>query len=109
MQLQIYGHIAVISSKELSLVNSARLEDPNSNMEKITVQLVLVNEDRDGNCIIVVDRLRLTTLTSINTTDAPWFRGNSKLPVQSLGAISLQRDTTRLNSLQSPMTQYSES
>ena len=70
VHLRIHDYVVAISSKELSLVNSARLEDSDSDIGRITIQTVSMNEAKDGNCMIVVDRLRLTTLTFVDTTIA---------------------------------------
>ena len=68
----MYGHVVVITSKELFHLNKARLEDPDSELGKVTFQLALIKEDPEGKSIVVVDRLRLATMTFVDQTNDPW-------------------------------------
>ena len=51
VHLQMHGHVVVITAKELRLIDNARLEDPDSEMGKVTIQLALINEDYEGSSL----------------------------------------------------------
>ncbi len=71
VHLRMHGHTVVITAKELRLIDNARLEDPDSEMGKATIQLALINEDYEAKSIIVVDRLRLFLFTRVALAPLP--------------------------------------
>ena len=80
IDLRMHGHVVVISKKELVQIDHARLHDQGSDMGNITIQLALINSDEDGECIAVVDRFRLATLTFTDAPNGIWYNRSAQGP-----------------------------
>ena len=61
-------------------VNEARINDRESNMGNITIQLALVSTDKHNACIVVVDQIRLATLTFVKPVNDIWYNDRLQGP-----------------------------
>lgn len=73
IHLRMHGHVIPISNQELAGIKDAWETDPDSIKGKINIMLALVNSDNDKQSIIVVDRIKLATLTFTLAVDGKWW------------------------------------
>ena len=73
IHLRMHGHVIAISNQELDSIKEAWETDPDSIKGKINIMLALVNSDNDKQSIIVVDRIKLATLTFTLAIDGRWW------------------------------------
>ena len=73
INLRMHGHVIAISNQELASIKEAWNTQPDSIKGKINIMLALVNSDTDKQSIIVVDRIKLATLTFTLATDGRWW------------------------------------
>ena len=69
----MHRHVIAISNRELVSIKEAWETHPDSINGKINIMLALVNSDNDKQSIIVVDRIKLATLTFTLATDGKWW------------------------------------
>ena len=73
IHLRMHGHVVAISNHELASIKEAWETHPDSIQGKINIMLALVNQDKDKQSIIVVDRIKLATLTFTLAIDGEWW------------------------------------
>ena len=73
IHLRMHGHVIAISNQELASIKEAWETHPDSIKGKINIMLALVNSDNDKQSIIVVDRIKLATLTFTLAIDGKWW------------------------------------
>ena len=73
IHLRMHGHVIAISNQELGGIKEAWETDPDSIRGKINIMMALVNSDNDKQSIIVVDRIKLATLTFTLAPDGKWW------------------------------------
>ena len=70
IHLRMHGHILAISTQELQAIETAWVEKPESDLGRIAIQVGLINDNADRPSIVVVDRIRLVTLSFIDTNNS---------------------------------------
>ena len=73
IHLRMHGHVIAISNQELDSIKEAWETDPESIRGKINIMLALVNSDNHKQSIIVVERIKLATLTFTLAPDGEWW------------------------------------
>ena len=73
IHLRMHGHVIAISNHELDTIKEAWETDSESIQGKVNIMLALVNYNKDHPSIIVVDRIKLATLTLKLAFDGKWW------------------------------------
>ena len=73
INLRMHGHVIAISNQDLISIKEAWKTDPDSTKGRINIMLALVNSDNDKQSIIVVDRVKLATLTFTLAIEGQWW------------------------------------
>ena len=109
IQLLMQGHVVIISSKQLNYLLEARRKfvasgglDANGREHEdgaVTIQLALLKTNPDGNCIIVVGRIRLDMITFLSVfppSFAWWSQKEGPCPITDPEQWSSEFDLFKL-------------
>lgn len=73
IHLRMHGHVVAISNHELAGIKEVWETHPDSVQGKVNIMLALVNQDNEKQSIIVVDRIKLATLTFVLAAGREWW------------------------------------
>lgn len=68
VHLRMHGHILCNSHAELHGIEKSKMDDPETESGQIAIKLGLISKDVEEPCVIIVDRIRLATMTFIDVS-----------------------------------------